>query len=445
MLRCLKIAILAGLLAALTCGSAQAAGQLDRGFGDGGRVVRAQAPGGAGGEFSDLVQAPDGRIFALFNSSVMAFLPDGATDTSFGSAGVVPIDPAVVRTAFGAIAIDSRGRLIVAGTTESAREPESFVTPTKLVLTRLLPSGRLDPSFGNGGVLVTDLGLPPSRPYYPRERGAVAVSPRGIEVDGLDRILVAGEHAAGVVSDFKFGPRVAYDGFVARIEPDGALDKSFGQGGTVAGFANPSGVGIVEISSGGGLLLVNGVGAFQDGFLVRLDPSGNFDPAFGAGGWRRLPVGTSMVATGSDGVFIAQGTYEEETRGIAVRHLLPDGSLDRGFGKAGVLPLRLRNAARMSGMASDGAGGVFVAATWKRPEGKHRGARQGAILAHVLPGGEADRGFGRVKTGFGLDTTAELSLEAVDSLGRPLLAGYINSPMLEPRRGLAMARYRPAG
>lgn len=431
------------LLVAVPVSAASARGGLDPTFGDGGRVVRAQTSGGAGGEFSDLAQAPDGRIFALFNSTVMAFLPNGETDAGFGSGGFVPIDPASVRTVPGAIAIDSRGRLVVAGSTESPREPESIVTPTKLVLTRLLPTGQLDPSFGTGGVLTTDLGLPPARPYYPRERGAVSVTPRGVEVDGLDRILVTGARVTGVGPYVRSGPVVEYEGFVARIQPDGALDETFGQGGTVAGFAKPSELGIVEVYASGGLLLSNGVGGY-DAFLLRLDPNGGPDPAFGSAGWRRLPERTSQVTAGEGGVFITQESYEDGIRGVAIRHLLRGGSLDRRFGKAGVLRLRFANAAWMSGIVSDGGGGVFLAATWLRPEGKHGGARQGPILAHVLPGGKADRRYGRVRTGFGLNTTARLTLQAVDSRSRPLLAGYVNSPMLEPQRGLAIARYRPA-
>jgi uncharacterized delta-60 repeat protein len=119
--------------------------------------------------------------------------PNGSVDRSFGEGGTVKISAE-------GVAVAPKGRVLVAtasNTSESAKSSKARVT-------RLLPNGRRDPSFGVGGSASVDFG---GRYDYGK---AVAVAPDG-------DILLAG------LSDYSIA--------VARIEPDGSLDRSFGRNG----------------------------------------------------------------------------------------------------------------------------------------------------------------------------------------------------------------------
>src|SRR5207244_3423751 len=97
------------------------------------------------------------------------------------------------------------GKLLAAGTVSSAPFDQGEADS---LLLRYTPSGSLDPSFGNGGQIITDLG------------GRDLVNALALQKDG--KLLLAGE------------------GFLlARFNADGQLDPSFGRDGRVKPPADP--------------------------------------------------------------------------------------------------------------------------------------------------------------------------------------------------------------
>jgi hypothetical protein len=157
------LAFLVLALVAVLPTSAQARGTLDPSFGEGGRVVR-ELPSGQFLAPTRVLQGPDGTVYALCRDLLMAFRPNGQTDLSFGTEGIVPLDR--IPLEFGTqLAIDSQGRLIVAGSTKVHEYgyANPVVEDQLLAVTRLLPDGAPDPAFNGGKVLVTDLGLPVTR------------------------------------------------------------------------------------------------------------------------------------------------------------------------------------------------------------------------------------------------------------------------------------------
>ena len=122
----------------------------------------------------------------------------GSLDPSFGAGGVVTTRfPASAHAE--AVALEPRGGIVLAGRSGS-----------DLALARYRTDGSLDPAFGEGGRLVSDL----------RGRDGVAAA---VQLDG--KIVVAGSS----------GPHLA----LARYLPDGSLDPSFGEGGEVASNLGP--------------------------------------------------------------------------------------------------------------------------------------------------------------------------------------------------------------
>ncbi len=75
----------------------------------------------------------------------------GALDPAFGKGGVVQSSYGVYDAGY-AITGTPDGKVVVAGT---AAKQASSASPGTFLLARHLPNGRLDPSFGSGGVVRT--------------------------------------------------------------------------------------------------------------------------------------------------------------------------------------------------------------------------------------------------------------------------------------------------
>lgn len=187
-------------------------------------------------------------------------------------------------------------------------------------------AGDLDPTFGHGGIAVVDLGG-----YDDGE--AVALQPDG-------KVLVGG--TASVPGASAFG--------VARLNPDGSVDTSFGNGGKV--FANLFGrsvnfADLVLQPDGkilvGGWVAGAGGGSDYDFWLVRLNANGTFDPGFGSGGLVTTDLFShsadqlTALAVQADGRILAAGGVRrtgEDEHFVVVRYLT-DGRLDPDFGVDG--------------------------------------------------------------------------------------------------------------
>ena len=93
------------------------------------------------------------------------------------------------------VAVQADGKIVVVGGSDAGAGGT-----TRFALTRFMPDGSLDPSFGGDGMVTTDF-------------GNVAADAVALQFDG--KIVAVGGQA------------------VARYLPDGSLDASFGAGGKV--------------------------------------------------------------------------------------------------------------------------------------------------------------------------------------------------------------------
>ncbi|HTO26101.1 MAG TPA: hypothetical protein VMJ49_09375 [Gaiellaceae bacterium] len=159
---------------------------------------------------STVVSGPNGTIVAVGGSgdrfALARYRRDGSLDPSFGMGGKVVTNVGVsapnVWPRDGAVAAAAQpdGKIVVTGGLQ------------QFVLARYLRNGRLDPSFGDRGIVRTSFGNPCSGQDYTDEPDAVAVEANGT-------IVVAG--------------RSCYDVALARYLPNGRLDTSFGGDGKV--------------------------------------------------------------------------------------------------------------------------------------------------------------------------------------------------------------------
>ena len=276
--------------------------------------------------------------------------------------------------------------------------------------------GDLDPSFGAGGIVTTDLG---------GSDGANAVA-----VQGDGKIVVAG-----------FGP----GGFsLVRYMTGGSLDPSFGTGGVVTTFFRGNdGVQALVIQPDGKIVAAGSAGGFGDFALARYNPDGTLDASFGAGGkvTTGFPGRSSAfgVALQGDGKIVAAGQGQGGFFDLARYNL--DGTLDPSFGAGGLVQTSFGSGGSATSVAIQADGKIVAAG------GSSTGFPSSDFgLARYNPDGTLDPSFGvggKVVTDFGL-TDSAIDL-AIQPGGKLIAAGYSMNFSDSSAGGFALARYNPDG
>ena len=147
-------------------------------------------------------------ILTFFANVQMAQAADGDLDPLFGSGGTVMTDLGKSTDIAEAVAIQADGKLIVVGTTYKNND----YSDEDFVVTRYNTDGTLDITFGNRGKVRTD---------FP----GLAAVPSSVVIQPDGKIVVAG----GAFPLFTFAGNFE----VVRYNTNGSLDTSFGDGGIV--------------------------------------------------------------------------------------------------------------------------------------------------------------------------------------------------------------------
>jgi uncharacterized delta-60 repeat protein len=296
------------------------AGALDPTFGTGGKVVF-DLPGSSRSTLTDIALQPDGKIIAVggindFSQAqdfaVVRFNPDGSRDTSFGSGGLVTTD-------FGAntrsdqaraVAVQSDGKIVVGG------EAQSDTFSPRFALARYNPDGSLDATFGIGGKVITD---PP---------GDNNLWDIALQADG--KVVAAGSNG-----NFQ----------LARYNPDGSLDASFGGTGvvTTGGLLGNGGFALSVAVQADGKIVAAGQTANGTNALARYNADGALDATFnGDGNGDGIILASFDLRRGEqiqgivlqpDGKIVGTGVVNSPngTSDLGVVRLNPDGSPDTSF------------------------------------------------------------------------------------------------------------------
>jgi len=343
--RRLALALIVGLFISSTpLWRAHAAdGDLDPTFGVGGRVTTS-FPGNGG--VLGLVIQPDGKIVAAGPSGVgfalARYEANGNLDSTFGSAGKVTTDSPGFLFFATSIARQSNGKLVVAGSAINVNSGG-----LNFGLARYNSNGSLDTTFGGAGTVTTDFGVGFAQP------NAV-----GIQTD--NKIV-----AAGYVSRIN-DDGTGQDFALARYNPDGSPDITFGVSGKVITNVAAFGEGIAGLAiQPDNSVLVAGVARFTSAAssstftLARYLESGVLDSSFGTNGIvttdfgpfsQAVAIGTprpnTVIAAGSAGNDFALAQYDSF------------GHLDPSFGAGGKVTTDLFG-------GTDGAWSMVV-----RPNGK---------------------------------------------------------------------------
>lgn len=452
------------------------AGRLDRSFSGNGKLVT-ELPTGSGGFGSVTYRLPfefaagriamsgagGGKLVVASNKAIVEYLANGKPNPSFGGNGAVPIGGIEgLRFRLADIAVDSQGRLLVAGTTRPDNElgmigpPVPGPVPSAATIRRYLPSGQLDPSFGTEGVLKTDFGAQPPT-FEGKAYPEAAVGVVGLAVDQADRPIVTGSAVVeiGLCSPSKNRFQRS-QAFVARLQAaNGAPDSSFAGSGlkTIGGLAwlglpAPTSTGVVSVGTKVDPCPQGG-GPEAPSVLTGLGGDGSLSQGFSGGGFWSQPfirVSDLVVAPSGKIVLLAR-TIElrhgewVESAGEAIR-LRRNGSFDNSFGRGGRDEVELPKHSSLAAIGVDRKGRVLLAGTVARQPRHERRSQLRFLLIRTTPGGEADADFGRggkVTTAFGNRSNVFAGDVLLDPAGRIVVGGKFSGPSTGD--GFAVARY----
>jgi uncharacterized delta-60 repeat protein len=348
-------------------------------------------------------------LAATFAGTAIAAVVPGSLDSSFGRGGRVFASFSRFDTASG-VAVQRDGGVLVSGRVGG-----------RISIVRFDGRGRLDRTFGSGGLVREPVGADP-------EEGSVPVA---LQPDG--KIVFAGT-TGDLNRDRQLG-----DGAlgVYRLLPDGRPDPSFGSRGTVLLRQKYELLGAeLAIDRAGRIVVATRFqGLNRGGLLVlRLTNRGRLDPTFGRRGKQEVDFGgqsflASATTDGKGRVYVAGANFARRT--LAVLRLTSRGSLDSSFGSRGIARLPHRGVLALPAAVAVERDGRVLLAGNERYSDTASPAPCGYCLflavGRLTPDGRPDRAFGEagvVHTKLELTPRVELGL-ALQRDGRIVVAGGI--------------------
>ncbi len=316
-----------------------------------------------------IVMAGYSRVSSTDDFAVVRYLAGGGLDTSFGTGGKVTTSIGTATDRGHAIAIQSDGKILVAGYARIGSTEDFAVV-------RYQTDGSLDSTFGTGGKVTFPIGTSTDQAL-------------GIAVQGDGKIVLSGYASISGNIDFA----------LVRCQSDGSLDTGFGTGGKVI---TPIGTSEDFCRSltiqGDGKIVAAGhayMGSASNDFaIVRYNANGSLDTTFGNGAGKvTVDIASNSadsaysVVIQSDGKIVAGG---ETSSAFALIRCLADGSLDNGFGTGGRATLALAAFTSHSGraVALEPNGKLLIAGN------SYNGSNQDVTLMRANADGSLDTSFG---------------------------------------------------
>lgn len=356
-------------------------GTPDPDFGTGGAIILPLAAN-VSGEFRAVLLDAQGRILAAGSQGpsgiggigerdglLARFNSNGTLDNTFGTSGtaVVNLSNGVLGDVIRAIALDAQGRIVVCG--EANQDPgNSFLAD--LVVARYTSSGALDNGFGSGGKFIPDLGPAQERGY-------------DVQVRPDNMIVVAGTRTLQPGSE---------NYLTLQVTENGTLATNWGNNGVreVSWGSLSDRLASMALAPDGSVIMGGtAMSAGPQGFgVAKLDPTGNLDQSFGQAGQSYFSPTTTdhyggFVELQPDGLILlgGSGVFGGSTFDLMLFRRLPQGAPDPSFGTDGLLVIDFQNSSESMGaiaLAPDGK--VVVAGT------ANIAGQQHLALARVITG-----------------------------------------------------------
>jgi uncharacterized delta-60 repeat protein len=318
-------------------------GSVDTSFGLNGNAQIAVTP--SRDQATNVAIQSDGKIIVCGYSdnnqsvsrdfTIIRLNSDGMLDNSFGNGGIVITSISQFHDWANAVTIQPDGKIVVAG--------QADITGTqRFAIVRYDSDGSLDNSFDGDGIVITP--------------GLFAAHMVTLQSDG--KIVAAGE----------LGPRFAF----ARYNPDGSLDTGFGDNGTVVvdvnGYGFPKAIALQPDGKIVAVGYAGGVGTLGDFATVRLNTDGSLDGSFGNGGKVVTPISdrddiaTTVVLQADGRLLIGGFTSTVNDTDFALVRYLPNGIPDGTFGNNGIAVARdPQSSERVSSLRCENGPRLFAA------------------------------------------------------------------------------------
>jgi uncharacterized delta-60 repeat protein len=413
-------------------------GDLDPTFGTGGMVmtdlnrstdianaVAVQADGKlvvVGQTYKDNDYSDEDFVVTRYNT-------DGTLDNTFGSRGRVRTDFPGLAAVPSSVVIQADGKIVVAG---GAFPLFTFAGNFEVV--RYNRNGSLDTSFGAGGIVTTT---------FPEGSYAFDVA---LQPDG--KIIAAGT----VFVDFNPGDQSDTDFALARYNPDGTPDATFGNGGQVmtdfvgmeddafSVLIQPDGK-IVAVGS------ANNAATFYDFAAARYLSNGTIDTTFGVGGKVSTDFGDQnfdrarSAALQPDGRIVAAGFAISQnglSQNFAVARYTSNGVLDTTFSRDGKTQIDFGDCCQSANKVLLQSDGKIITVGYANTEDSD----SDFLLARLSPRGSLDPNFGvggKVRTSFG-DLNGGANGAALQPDGKIVAVGF-QATFTNQWANFALARY----
>jgi uncharacterized delta-60 repeat protein len=408
-------------------------------------------------------------------------------DPSFGSSGLARTDFAGANDTVGAVLVQSDGRIVIAGTSQTA-------TGSRCVIVRHLASGALDASFGAGGrVTLFDLsssvichaaslaqqadgkilvggGLQTNAPLVVRLNtngtidgsfgaGGYQLFPNYVNggsstgPNTINKMLVLGNGKIWAMgAALLFPDDFANFAILSVLDSAGQIDPVSGPFdvrtlGSIAGFGLYIDFSIISDAAEVGPNIVVAGGAGEDGaglvsdlLVARFNTAtAQYDPTFGSGGITRIRAARgerfTTLAVLPDGRLLGAGVNFYVTPQFAqplqMRRFSANGALDTSF----VQPAMMVTDSPL--LAAAPGGGLYLGTT------VNLGTAQNFQLSRIGVNGVADAAFGSIQVNFGQQD--QLRAMAVQADGRIVLAGSaVTNTASSSNSDLGVARIDPA-
>jgi uncharacterized delta-60 repeat protein len=260
----------------------------------------------------------DGRIVAAGPGGLARYQSNGSLDATFNAGGSLPGTLALPSGTIYDVALQGDGKIVTAGEIPGTTDTADFL------LRRFNPDGSSDAAFGVNGVVTTAF-----------KHGSYSNAIYAIAIQSDSKIV-----AVGVIN---FGWSSG-SWAVARYNPNGSLDTTFGRSGWVttsfsAGSTRDE-ANAVAIQTNGQIVAA-GQAQVGDFGVARYNPNGSLDTSFGSAGKVLVDFGGidkayDLALQGDGKIVVGGGSLASPTiDNLALARLNPSGSLDTGFGNGG--------------------------------------------------------------------------------------------------------------
>lgn len=253
--------------------------------------------------------------FIFIISNLIVFAQPITIDSTFGNKGIVLTSTGNGNDVANSVAFQNDGKIIVAGNNNN-----------DIVLVRYNIDGKIDNTFGNNGIEVTNLG------------GSTDIG-ASLVILPDNKIIVGGY--SGNYPKYYFA--------LARFNSYGKLDSSFGENGkTITSIGTISDAGrSIALQSDGKIIVAGYSNSSSNSIfaLIRYNDDGSLDSSFDSDGKVTTTIGIAnsiirTIAIQSDEKIIVSGySYSKSSFDyeVVVARYNKNGSLDNSFGNGGII------------------------------------------------------------------------------------------------------------